>query len=82
MVAAGTAAVVAVNVAELAPAGTTTDAGTVTAALSRKRATTAPPAGAGPFKVMVPIDEFVPTRDPGESVNWETTGGLTVRLAD
>jgi hypothetical protein len=53
--------VLTVNVALLAPAGTVTLAGTVAAAvLSLIRETVAPPVGACPLRVTVPIEEDPP----------------------
>jgi hypothetical protein len=46
---------VAVKVAEVAPAATTTDAGTVTTAVLLLRPTEAPPAGAAWVKVTVQV---------------------------
>src|SRR5260370_602297 len=58
---AATALVLTVNVALLAPAGTVTLAGTVAAAvLLLVRLTTAPPLGAGPLSVTVPVAGFPP----------------------
>ena len=52
-----TALVLTVNVALLAPAATVTLAGTVAAAvLSLIRETAAPPVGAGPLRVTVPVE--------------------------
>lgn len=45
-----------VKVAEVAPAGTVTDVGTVaTAVLLEVSVTTVPPVGAGPVRVTVPL---------------------------
>src|SRR5438445_10993729 len=56
-----TALVLTVNVALLAPAATVTLAGTVAVdVLLLVRVTAAPPAGAGPLSVTVPVEEFPP----------------------
>jgi hypothetical protein len=76
-----TAIVVAVNVTLVAPAGMVTPAGTLAPALLLDRATSAPPAGAGLFKVTVPVEELPPTTLPGFIVNEaKAAGGLTVRV--
>ena len=75
--------VVTVNVALVAPAGTVTLAGTLAAVLSLEMRTCEPPAGAGPFRVTVPVD--VPSGPPmtllGVRTSEETAGGRTVRMA-
>ena len=48
-----TAATVIANVAEVAPAGTVTDAGTAALGLDEERATTAPSGGAGLFRTIL-----------------------------
>jgi hypothetical protein len=59
---AATPRVVTVNVAEVLPAATVTLAGTVAAAvLLLERVTTAPPVGAAPLSVTVPVELFPPT---------------------
>lgn len=60
-----------VKVAEVAPPGTVTFAGGTAAELSEDRLKVKPPDGAGPERVIVPIDELPPT----------TVVGLIVRLA-
>ena len=58
---AETVLVVAVNVAVVAFAATVTLAGTVAAeVLLLERVTTAPPDGAGPFSVTVPVELLLP----------------------
>jgi hypothetical protein len=54
-------AVVALNVAEVRPAVTVTEAGTVSTTLVFVSVTTAPPAGAAPVNVTVQVpDAFAP----------------------
>ena len=58
------------------PAGTVTLAGTVAAAvLLLARVTTAPPAGAAPVRVAVPVDGLPPWTDVGLSVIEPRVGG-------
>ena len=66
VVAVATGLVVTVNVAVVAPAGIETVAGTV-AALSLSKLTTAPPVGAGPESVRVPVAEEPPVSVDGVS---------------
>src|SRR5437867_1389294 len=54
-----------VNVALMAPAGTVTLDGTLAAPLLLERETRAPPLGAGPLSVTVPIEELPPVRLDG-----------------
>ena len=76
---AATDAVVTVNVAELAFAGTVTLTGTVAAAvLLLPRATTLPPVGAVPFKVTVPVEFAVP---PVTLVGFKVTEDTAVAVA-
>lgn len=85
---APTALVLTVNAALVAPAATVTLAGTWAAVvLLLESATCAPPVGAGPLKVTVPVDEFPPTTLVGLSVNDVGVGagggtGFTVSEAD
>ena len=77
-----TALVVTVNVALVAPAGTVTLAGTVAAVLSLDSVTCAPPAGAGPSSVTVPVELLPPVTVVGLSASEERpAAGFTVRVA-
>jgi hypothetical protein len=68
VVKAPTAVVVTVNVADVEPAITVTEAGTVALLMLEASATAAPPVGAGPLKVTVPVDELPPITDVGLSL--------------
>ena len=57
---AATALVFTVKVALVAPTGTVRLEGTVAAALLLESATCAPPAGAGPLNVTVPVEDCAP----------------------
>jgi len=79
------AAVVALKGAEVAPAGTVTDAGTVTVALVFVRVTIAPPAGAAFVKVTVQVPEEFGPRLLGLQASEETSteaARLTLVLAE
>jgi hypothetical protein len=76
-----TTLVVTVNVAVFAPATTVTLAGTVAAALLLDSVTIAPPVGAGPFSIRVPVEELPPSKLAGFSVTLESAGGLMVSVA-
>ena len=75
-----------VKVTLLLPAGTVTLEGTLAAALLLESVTCAPPAGAGPLSVTVPVDDCAPpTTLVGFNVSEETVGrggGITVSAAD
>ena len=75
-----------VKFALLLPAGTVTLEGTLAAALLLESVTCAPPAGAGPLSVTVPVDDCTPpTTLVGFNVSEETVGrggGVTVSEAD
>jgi hypothetical protein len=60
-----TPTVVAVKVAEVAPAGTTTDAGTVVDGSLELRLTVTPAFGAAPLRVTVPVEEAPPVTAVG-----------------
>ena len=77
-----TALVLTVKVAMVAPARTVTLAGTVAAAvLLLERVTDAPPVGAGPLRVTVPVEELPPVTLAGLRLNEETVAGVTVSKA-
>ena len=79
-----TALVLTVNVPLLAPAATVTVAGTVAVdVLLLERETTAPPVGAGPLSVTVPVEGDPPVTLVGFSVSEERVraGGSTVSEA-
>ena len=79
-----TGLVVMENVAVVAPPGTVTDAGTWAAvALLLNRVTTAPPSGAGPLSVTVPIEDIPPTTVVGLKLRELSVavGAVTVRVA-
>ncbi len=74
-----------VKVALVAPAGTVTRAGTFAALLLLESSTCAPPAGAGPLSVTVPVEDDPPITLLGLSVSEETVGrggDATVRVIE
>ncbi|SRR5216684_1454014 len=74
-----TALMVTTNVALVAPAATVTLESTVAAVVLLLESTTcAPPEGAGPLKVTVPVEEFPPVTLAGfiESEERETDAGV------
>src|SRR5262245_25087606 len=78
--------VVTVNVLEVEPAVTVTLAGTpATVEFALERVTTAPPVGAGPVSVTVPVEVAPPLTELGLSVSVESVsgggGGVTVSVA-
>jgi hypothetical protein len=70
-----TALVFTGNVALVDPAATVTLDGTVAEALLLERFTMAPPLGAPPLRVTVPVEEEPPFTLPGLSVTDDSTGG-------
>ena len=77
-----TAEVVIVNVPLVAPAVTVTLAGTCAAdVLLLVRVTTAPPDGAGPVKVTVPVDEVPPITELGLRLTEVSAAAVTVKVA-
>jgi hypothetical protein len=69
-----TALVVTLKLALVAPAGIVTLAGTAAAGLLLESVTCAPPAGAAPFSVTVPLAEAPPVRLAGVSASAESAG--------
>jgi hypothetical protein len=77
-----TGLVVTVNVAVVALAAIVTLAGTCAAvALLLDRVTTAPPTGAGPFNVTVPVEVFPPNTEAGLRLRDASAEAVTVKLA-
>ena len=70
-----TALVLTVNVALVAPATTVTLEGTRAAPLLLESATVAPPAGAAPLSVTVPVEELPPVTVVGFSPSEARVGG-------
>ena len=71
------AAVVALKLADVAPAATLTEAGVVSTALLSERATLAPPAGAALVKVTVQVLEALGPRLLGVQAREDTNTGAT-----
>jgi len=70
-----------VNAGEtVAPAATVTDAGTVVLGSLLVSVTTAPPAGAGPFRLTVAVVDTPPRTDDDVSVTVEAMSGPTVKV--
>jgi len=67
--------VLVANVALVCPADTVTVAGTLVTALLSWRLITAPPDGAGPLRVMVPVELLPPVTLDGASVTDDTSRG-------
>jgi hypothetical protein len=77
-----TGVVLAVKVAEVWPAGTTTEAGIVTGDLAGTERYTVPPfAIAGPFSTTVPVDEPPPVTAVGLKLNDMSARGMMVKEA-
>ena len=77
-----TGIVVTVKVAVLVFSATVTLTGTVAAdVLLLDSVTTAPPAGAGPFSVSVPVDEPPPLTEVGLSATEVRFAAVTVKVA-
>jgi len=70
-----------VNVLLVAFAAIVTLVGTVATALLLPTVTSAPPAGAGPFSVTVPVDALPPRTDVGLNVTELRVAAVTVKVA-
>lgn len=77
-VGAATGVVVKENVPALDPDGMVTDGGTMAAGWLDESARVAPPNGAAPFRVMVPVPEDPPRIDAGLTERLETPSGRSV----
>src|SRR5437899_11692828 len=76
-----TGLVLTVKVALVALPGTVTLAGTVaTLVLLLERATTAPPLGAGPLSMTVPVEELPPVTLVGLRLSDESVGALATTV--
>ena len=75
MVDEATALVLTTNVALVAPAAIVTLGGMLAAPLLLESATCAPPVGAAPLSVTVPVEEFPPATLVGFSESEERVGG-------
>ncbi len=76
-----TGVVVIVKVALVLPPGTVTVTGTAaTDVLPLDNDTTAPPVGAGPLRVTVPVEVFPPATADGFTVNEVRTGRMSKRI--
>jgi len=77
-----TADVVIVKVAVVAPDATVTLAGKCAAeVLLLVRVTTAPPDGAGPVKVTVPVEDVPPVTEAGLRPTEASAAAVTVKVA-
>jgi hypothetical protein len=77
-----TTVVLTVKVALVAPAGTVTLAGSQAAPSLTDSMTVAPPAGAGPLSVTVPVEEAPPTTVVGFSVSDESVAAAGVTVSE
>ena len=69
------------NVTDGDPAGTVAPAGTTTLVELELRVTLQPPAGAGSFRVNVPVEPMPPITVDGDNVKPLRAGGVMVRTA-
>ena len=77
-----TGVVVIVKVADVVPAGTTTVGGAEALVELELNVTEAPPVGAMPLRVIVPVEELPPTTDVGDTERAETVAGVIESVAD
>jgi hypothetical protein len=82
VVVAETAVVEHMNVAETAPSATVTLVGAVALALLEERVATIPPVGAGPVRLIVPVEAVPPTTDVGDKERPSNVGANIVRVVD
>ncbi len=76
-----TLTVVIANVADDAPDGTVTEAGTEATPLLEFNRTVAPPDGTGPLNVTEPVAEIPPTTEDGVTATSVKTAGTILKLA-
>lgn len=76
-----TGVVVTENVAVVCPAATVTVDGSCAAGLLLVRLTLAPPVGAAPLRVTVPVEDVPPVTDEGLSETVESEAAFTVKAA-
>ena len=69
------------NVLDVAFGAIVTLVGTVATALLLPSVTSAPPAGAGPLSVTVPVDTLPPRTDVGLNVTELRVAAVTVKVA-
>ena len=76
-----TGMVVTLKSAVIAPPATVTFAGTCAALLLLANVTTAPPVGAAPFRVTVPVEFVPPTTEVGFNDRPDRLAAVTIRVA-
>jgi hypothetical protein len=76
-----TEVVVTVKLAEVAPDGIVTDAGTVALVVLDERVTTTPVDPAGLLRVTMPVEDVPPVTEVGDTVTLVRVAALIVRVA-